>query len=290
LRHQAPIVLAVLAAAAGPVLADGAPVGRHLMVVEYAKNRLVELGADGRVLWEHHTPSDVVMFRRRPDGRIVYAYGGKPTGVQEVDRDHTVLWNYVSPAQQVLGFDTLPDGHVLLGEQGPCRAVEVDGRSGKVVRAIDLRTSEPAAHRQVRSVHKLSDGHILACHEGEAVVREYDATGKVVWEYGGVRNVFEALRLPDGHTLISSAGSVREVTRDGRTVWELAAADAPELELTWPTSLQRLPGGNLVVADFKGGHARSGAHAFEVTRDKRVVWRWTDRSLLQAVTAVEVLP
>lgn len=271
------------------LLASAAPIGRHLMVVDYRANRLLELAADGRVVWEHRAPSAVVMFRRLPAGHVAYAYGGKPTGVQEVDRDHHVVWNYTSPAEQVLGFDALPDGHFLVGEQGPPRAVEVD-RAGKVVHAIALRTSEKGAHRQVRSLHRLADGHVLVAHEGEAVVREYDRDGAVVWEYPGVRNVYEALRLPDGHTLISSNGRVTEVTRDGRVAWELTRDDVPDLELTWPTSIQRLPGGVLLVADFHGGqpHAR-GAHAFEVGRDKKVRWSWSARDLVDVITYAERL-
>jgi hypothetical protein len=264
--------------------------GRHILIAEYApKNRLVELSARGEIIWQHAFPSSAVMFRALPDGHVVYAYGGKPTGVQEIDRDHKVVWNYVSSAEQVLGFDSLPDGHVLLGEQGPPRAVEVD-RDGKVVQVVPLQTSERGAHRQVRSLHKLANGNILVCHEGEAVVREYHPSGEIVWEYPGVPNVFEALRLGNGNTLISTASRLIEVNHEGKVEWSLDHNDVPTLALTWLTSIERLANGNLLIADFKRNAQGKGAHAFEITRDKKIVWTYADHDLVKVLTYVHALP
>ena len=64
------------------------PVKHHIMFAEYGKgpNRLVELDAGGKVTWEHKFPSIAVIFQVLPDGHVIYAYGGKPTGVREIDR------------------------------------------------------------------------------------------------------------------------------------------------------------------------------------------------------------
>jgi hypothetical protein len=51
--------------------------------------------------------------------------GGNPTGAQEIDRQHNVLWNYVSKCPQTLACERLPNGNTLIGEQGPSQAVEV---------------------------------------------------------------------------------------------------------------------------------------------------------------------
>ncbi len=89
-------VLTITCACAAPGLASDrslkgrvAGPGRHILIAEYApRNRLVELSARGEIVWQHAFPSSAVMFRALPDGHVVYAYGGKPTGVQEIDRDH----------------------------------------------------------------------------------------------------------------------------------------------------------------------------------------------------------
>jgi hypothetical protein len=115
--------------------AGAEPVRHRIMFAEYGKglNRLVELDGDGKIVWEHRPPSIAVIFQVLPGGHVLYAYGGKPTGVQEVDRDHKVVWDYQSRCPQVLGCERLPGGNTLLGEQGPCRAVEVSPK-GEVVR------------------------------------------------------------------------------------------------------------------------------------------------------------
>ena len=124
------------------VSAQTAPKRHHFLFMQYSPgNRMVELSAEGQILWEHPLPSLGVMFERLNNGNIIYAYGGAPTGVQEVDRNHKIVWNYAAKCEQVLGFSRLPNGNVLVGEQGPCRAVEVNPK-GEEVRVIPLTTNE----------------------------------------------------------------------------------------------------------------------------------------------------
>lgn len=271
----------------------GDPAIRHpLLFAEYGKgpNRLVEVDEAGRVTWEHRFASIAVIFQILPSGNVLYAYGGKPTGVQEIDREHRVVWNYESASPQVLGCRRLRNGNTLVAEQGPCRVLEVDPR-GKVVRQTPLLTSEPGYHLQVRNIHWLPNGHLLAAHEGEGAVREVDADGKLVWEYTGVENAGEALRLKNGNTLIACGTQERviEVTTDKRIVWEFRAADAPELNLTWISSLQVLKNGHCLIGNFLRGQEGKGVHAFEVTREKKVVWTYADHTLVPSLTTVRAL-
>lgn len=268
------------------------PVQHKIMFAEYGKgpNRLVELDAKGKVTWEHKFPSIAVIFQVLPNGNVVYAYGGKPTGVREIDRDQKEVWNYESKCPQVLGLERLANGNTLIGEQGPCQAVEVDAK-GKVVKTTPLTTTEKGYHLQVRNVHKLENGNILAGHEGEGAVREVTPEGKLVWEHLKVENAGDALRLASGNTLISCGTQKRviEVTPKGEVVWEFGAKDAPELNITWVSSIQVLKNGNYVIGNFLRGQEGKGAHAFEVTKDKKVVWTFADHKLAQSITTVRVL-
>jgi len=157
-------------------------VQHRLMLFEYGKgpNRLLELDASGNVVWEHRPSSLAVIFQVLPNGNVLYAYGGKPTGVREVTRKGEEVWNYVSKCPQVLGCQRLANGNTLVAEQGPCQAVEVNPKGG-VVRVTPLKTSHEGYHLQVRNIHKLANGNILAAHEGEGAVREVDVEGHVVW-------------------------------------------------------------------------------------------------------------
>jgi len=267
------------------------PIGRHLIVAEYGTgpNRLLELAADGKILWEHQPPSIAVIFEVLPNGNVLYAYGGQPTGAREVTRKGEEVAKFVSKSPQVLGSRRLANGNTLLAEQGPPRAVEMN-KAGEIVRTTPLTTSHADPHLQVRNIHQLPNGNILAAHEGEGAVREVDPSGKVIWEYPGVQNAGDAQRLANGNTLISCGTQKRviEVTPDKKIAWEFTAKDAPELNITWVSSIQQLPNGNLLVGNFLRGQNK-GAHAFEVTREKKVVWKWDDRSVVKSLTTVRAI-
>jgi len=268
------------------------PIKHRLMLSEYGKgpNRLVELDADGKLVWEYKPSSTMVLFEVLPNGNILFGYGGKPTGVREITGRGDDVFNYVSPSVQVFGCSRLANGNTLVAEQNPCQAVEVNTK-GEVVHVTPLQTSHKYFHQQVRAVHQLLNGNILASHEGEGAIREVDQTGKVVWECTGIPMVGDALRLDSGNTLIAGGTQKRviEVTPDNRIVWEFGANDAPELNLTWIFSLQRLKNGNLIVGNFLRGQEGKGAHVFEVTRDKKVVWKWDDHTLVKSLTTVRVI-
>lgn len=289
-QHFVALVLA-LSTSVTAAAADTA-IKHRLLLFEYGKgpNRLLELDTSGKVVWEHKPPSIAVIFEVLPNGHVLYAYGGKPTGVREVTRQGEEVWNYVSQCPQVLGCQRLANGNTLVAEQGPCRAVEVNSK-GDVVRITPLKTSVESYHLQVRNVHKLANGNILAAHEGEGAVREVDVEGNVVWEYTGVENAGDAQRLKNGNTLISSGTQKRviEVTPDKKIAWQFTAADAPELNITWVSSIQQLPNGHILVGNFLRGQEGKGAHAFEVTRDKKVVWKWDDHRFITSLTTVRAL-
>ena len=285
-------LLAFVLPFSAPGVAADAQGKRRLLFTEYGKgpNRFVELDGDGRLVWELKAPSPTVIFQALPNGNILFGYGGQPTGVREITARGETVFDYVSKSHQVFGCDRLENGNTLVAEQDPCQAVEVNAK-GEVVHVTPLTTTVKGFHLQVRSIHKLPNGNILAAHEGEGAVREVDPQGKVVWEYTGVTNTGEAQRLASGNTLICCGTQKRliEVTPDKQIVWEFKAEDAPELNVTWVSSVQQLKSGNLLVGNFIRGQEGKGAHAFEVTRDKKVVWKWEDHSFIKSLTTVRAL-
>src|SRR5689334_14591007 len=90
------LLIALLAAGARGGRGD-APIRHRIMLSEYGKgpNRLIEVSPEGKLVWEHRFPSIATIFQVLPNGHVVYGYGGNPTGVQEVDREHHVVWDYV---------------------------------------------------------------------------------------------------------------------------------------------------------------------------------------------------
>src|SRR5262245_26760516 len=86
--RQLLLVLALMAVVL-PTSAADSPITHRLMFFEYGKgpNRLLELDADDKVIWEHKPPSIAVIFQVLSNGNVLYAYGGNPTGVREVTRN-----------------------------------------------------------------------------------------------------------------------------------------------------------------------------------------------------------
>ena len=114
-------------------------------------------------------------------------------------------------------------------------------------------------------------------------VKEYEPdTGKVVRTFatddrGREKRdwPFTAIRLSNGNTLIGCTNGNRiiEVDGDGKIVWSVTNEDLGENLFDDACGVQRLPNGNTVVTSY---HAKGDSvKLFEVTRDKKVVWRYS---------------
>ena len=176
----------------------------------------------------------------------------------------------------------------MIAETGNKRIVEID-KDGKIAVEVPLTIDKPDAHRDTRLARKLDTGNYLVCHEGDGVVREYEKTGKVVWSYkldlagrertpgheGHGTEVYSALRLPNGNTLIAAGNGNRviEVDKDGKIVWKIEHDELPGIKLFWVTSLQVLPNGNVVICNTHAG--KDNPQLIEVSRDKKVVWTFS---------------
>lgn len=210
-----------------------------------------------------------------------------------------IVWQYNSAKAngnegkkvEVHAFQRLDNGLTMIAESGPSRIIEVDA-AGAIKHTVKLKVSKPHPHRDTRLVRKLPNGNYLVCHEGDGLVREYAPDGSTAWEYAvplfdkqpadghGVEawgnQCYCALRLANGNTLISTGNghAVIEVTPDKKIVWHLAQNDLPGIKLAWVTTLQVLPSGNVVLGNCHAGEANP--QVIEVTRDKKVVWKFHD--------------
>ncbi len=273
------------------VAADGR-IRHRLMFFEYGNcpNRFVELAADGTMIREFRPRSIAVIFQTLPNGNLVYAYGGKPTGVVEIDAHNQTVWNYTSHCPQVLGCERLANGNTLVAEQGPCQVVEVD-HDGKVVHVTKLFTNQTAYHLQVRNIHRLENGDILAAHEGDGAIREYSPSGQIVWQYAGVENTGDgaapaqwqhADRRRDAEAADRSL--TRRENRLGVHRGRRAAAQ-PGLGVEHSDLEER----QLPRRQFSPRTRGARAHAFEITRDKKVVWTFADHKRFKSVTTVRAI-
>jgi outer membrane protein assembly factor BamB len=281
---------------ATPAVAADVP-SRRFITADSSKGRIAIVGADGKTEWEYKI-GPLHDLHVLPDGHVLFQDSW--THLLEVDpKTNKIVWQYDSAKQngnagkavEVHAFQRLDDGLTMIAESGVSRIIEVD-REGKIQRQIKLKVSKSDAHRDTRLVRKLENGNYLVCHEGDGIVREYDAKGETAWEYqvplfdkqpqGGHgveafgNQCFSAVRLKDGHTLIATGNghSVLEVTPKKEIVWSLHQNDLPGIQLAWVTTLQVLGNGDIVLGNCHAGP--KNPQIIEVNRDIKVVWTFRD--------------
>jgi hypothetical protein len=280
------------------VTANGpnARVTHRVLAADRSTGKVAIVNAKGEVEWEFSNKHDVHDLHLLPNGNILTHTSH--TTVVEVNRAKQIVWRYEAKPKtgytgkvEVHAFQRLGDGRTMVAESGNARIVEVDAK-GTIVKEIPLTVNNPHPHRDTRMVRKLANDNYLVCHEGDGCVREYDGAGKVVWEYaldlggrprspghgpeGHGVEVFGAVRLPNGNTLIAGGNNNRvlEVNRKGDIVWQIDQKELPGIMLAWVTTLQVLPNGNIVIGNCHAGP--ENPQLIELTRDKKVVWAFRD--------------
>ncbi|MGE3308862.1 MAG: PQQ-binding-like beta-propeller repeat protein [Limisphaerales bacterium] len=284
---------------------------RRVLGADDSTRRLAIIAPDGSVEWEHAVGPihDAWVL---PSGNLLFQTSW--TRIVEMTPDKKTVWEYDAATRngnegrrvEVHAFQRLDNGRTLIAESGPARLIEVDA-SGAIRHEIRLRVNHPNPHSDTRLVRKLANGHYLVAHESDGAVREYDATGQVVWEFevplfgkprkGGHgpeafgNSVFSAVRLPNGNTLIGTGNghSVLEVTPSREIVWKIEQNDLPGITLAWVTRVERLPNGNTLLGNCHAGPAQP--QFIEVTPSKQVVWTFKDHVIFGDSMPVQaVLP
>ena len=259
---------------------------RHSFLGLGKANQSVIVSEDGEVVWRYEAPaSDGWVL---PNGNVLLAL--YPTehfprgGVVEVRRDSKkVVFEYQGQQSEISTVVPLSDGRYLIAELGAePRAIRVN-RDGEIEHKMLFACQKENAHMQTRMLRILPNGNYIAPHLLDFAVKEYDPqTGRVLRSFATDQRgrdkrdwPFTAIRLENGNTLIgcTNGNRVIEIDEKGEIVWECSDADLGENLFDDACGIQRLPNGNTVVTSY---HATKGkVKLFEVTRDKKVVWRYS---------------
>ena len=269
---------------------------RRLLAADDSTRRLAIVAPDASLEWEMKVGAihDASVL---PTGNVLLQQGW--TKIVEVTPDKKTVWEYDAGKMngndgkrvEVHAFQRLDNGLTMIAESGPARIIEVD-KEGKIQHEIKLKVNRPNPHSDTRLVRKIASGNYLVAHESDGFVREYDATGKIVWDFevplfgkerkGGHgpeafgNSVFSAIRLPNGNTLIGGGNGhcVLEVTPQKEIVWKVEQNDLPGITLAWVTRVERLENGNTLIGNCHAGP--ENPQFIEVTPAKKVVWTWKD--------------
>ena len=242
--------------------------------------QIVLLNSEGKITWDYPA-SECQDVQQLSNGNILFTYystanGKTRGGVCEITKDKQEIFRYEIDGE-VHSCQRLKSGNTLLTDNNNGRLIEVNPQ-GEFVNELLLK-SEARGHSAIRMIRQLENGNYLVCQEEDHLVVEYSPKGKEVNSFISPGKCFAAIRLKNGNTLISdgSACSVREVNNKGKEVWKLSKEDFPELKLNWITGIQELPNGNFLICNWLGhGRSGEGIPIFEITKDKKIVWYFTD--------------
>jgi hypothetical protein len=268
--------------------AKAAKVSHRLIAQD--KGVIAIIDAQGAVEWVWESRRGAHDLHLLPNGNVLAPTGRGPE-ITEVTSEKEVVWQWrsepVPPYDgriEIHGFERYANGNTMIAETGNMRVIEVD-RDKKIVSEVKLKVDNPHYHRDTRLVRKTPAGTYLVPHEGDGVVREYNANSEVIWEYrlsltgpesgghmGHGTHVYSAYRLPSGNTLIGGGNNNRvlEVNPKGDIVWSIEQNELPGIKLFWVAQLHYLPNGNIVVTNAHAGP--DYPQIFEITRNKEVVW------------------
>ena len=287
MKHSCAALAAAQFLALSPAALSQQAAGQHpaLLIASYSNNAAYIVAAgDDKVVWESpKMPGPCQDAWLLPNNHILLSGGNQ---VREVSADHKTIWQYEAPkgvAVEIHNCQPLPGGGALIGEGGTCRLLELDNQ-GKITKEIKL-TLGGNAHSHMRQVRKTPAGTYLVTAAGENNIREFDAQGKELRvllgkdiENQGVKwpIVHSAELLSNGNLLIGGAYGmpVIEVDKSNKIVWKLTADDVPDVGFAYSAGCLRLPNGNTVVAAYT-----SKFPIFEVTPDKKVVWKFQNPAI-----------
>lgn len=282
--------LTTTAAVVAAESASSTPLRHAFACTDYTQGKVFLVSAKGEVEWEYPAANcnDLWVL---PNGNLLFNTGH---GVREVTRSKQVVFDYQS-GSEIYACQRLTNGNTFIGECNTGRLLEVepDGRIAKEVRL--LPEGKDGGHGYMRNARRLPNGHYLVAHYGEAVVREYDAEGKVVCSIPAAGGPHSVVRLPNRNTLIScgdqKGGSrVFEVDAEGKTVWQVQGDELPGVSLKFIAGVQRLPNGNTVICNWLGhGQFGKAPHLLEIASDKRVVWTFADHAMMKTISSVQLL-
>ena len=249
------------------------------------------MGADGKPSWTH--PAATRDGYVLDDGTVILTLskskrfrGGAVVSVAP-DGMETLIWK--GTQSEVNSAQSTADGTFVITEAGNNpRLLEVSA-AGEVMIEFPLACQTQNHHMQTRMARKLSDGTYLAPHLLNFAVFHYARDGKVLGNLdtttpGDTEHKihswpFTAIRHGDGHTLVCCTHGNRVVDFDanGKIVWTLTNNDLPGNWLQDPCGGQVLSNGNVVITSYAAGRTdRHSPKLFEVTPDKKVVWKYSE--------------
>ncbi|HEV2376914.1 MAG TPA: PQQ-binding-like beta-propeller repeat protein [Streptosporangiaceae bacterium] len=264
----------------------------NILIADQFNNRVVEVNSAHQVVWQFGDgsylpgPDSIVGVNdaERVGGLTLLAGTGTPPGADPscplangcpdnrvilVNQPGHIVWQYGQAGVTGAGPNELntpvqstylPDGDVLITDQGNQRVIEVK-RNGQIVWQYGQTGVAGAGSDQLsnpNSAELLANGDILIADESNNRVIEVNRSHQIVWQYGSpsdtttLNGAAFASRLSDGDTLITDSNNNRIliVTQGKQVVFDYATNTRPgSMDMPLPTRAVMLSNGNVLISD-----------------------------------------
>lgn len=236
---------------------------------------------DGQVAWSYQDHlkrgeiSDAVLM---DDGHILVAH---QYGVAEVTQDHQTIWSYAAPeGTEIHTIQPIGQTHVVFVQNGkPAKVVVMEIPSCSIVREFELPINEKGSvHGQFRNARLSSRGTLLVANMALGCIHEFTSDGKEVDRWEGFLP-WSVQEMPKtGNLLITGRkGLVQEITRQGKTVWQLNTTDYGVIQ---PQKTVRLKNGGHLINNWYNEWSKTPmdtlnapVQAIEVDKNGKLVWQ-----------------
>ena len=269
----------------------------ELMICDYVQFKLSRVDTRGNVIWEHRPKGKVWDFVLTDDDKLIYPIITDRQEVRCIDLQKNRIWSwpYATEFREIINI-TKNHSQLIVSGQKPPQAILME-LDGTIQKRLPIPARYTHHHGQLGNVYDVGNEHYLAQLWGEGTALEVDGSGKEVWRYqvpkaGKGRypegTLQDLLRLGNGNTLLACGTQARllEVDRSGKIVWEFTGSEYPELNFTNACNLQKLKDGSILVTNFLRGNSGRGAHAFRLSKDKKITWTFTDHKHFTAASQV----
>jgi hypothetical protein len=225
-------------------------------------DRLIEVAADGRIVWEWTAGEHIEEFGFAPDARAaIKAAADVNAARNSFDWLHVNSATYLGPNRWFdLGDRRFAPNNVLISSR-QASLLAIVARDGKIVWRLGPDFSATEELKKIRQ--------IIGQHHAHLIPKGLPGAGNLlVFDNGGSSGYgFAGPIAPNGVGAFARATS-RVLEIDPVTLelkWSYAA---PRFFSTNISSAQRLPNGNTLITEGAGGRI------FEVTSDGAIVWEY----------------
>ena len=262
----------------------------NVLITDQFNNRVIEIDPAGEIVWQFgngpgDTSANSIVGTNDAErvGTFTLMSGtGTPPGATKncksgcvdnrvllVDQNHNIVWQYGEFGVTGFGFNQLntpvqntflPNGHVLITDQGNERIIEVRITDKTIVWQYGengVSGTGPNQLNNPNAAELLANGDILISDENNnrAIEVTHTTPGTIAATYtaeGSVSGVAFASRLPNGHTLITDSNNSRivEVDEKDEPVWQYFTNTRPgSNSAPLPTRAVRLANGDTLISD-----------------------------------------